>query len=418
MAYIIIGQTLPTLGKVTHGFVGHYTASRLLSQAEFGPQVYHDDWFAAQVQHYTGPSVFEIFTPNLPTVSLLALPLAALPSQLSRDVWIGLSVLALFCTCGVLMRIGSALGQSWERSGWVLLLGVVSLLPAIGANVEVGQTYLFLGLLLALALWGLVYRVDTLLGGALGLAFIIKTSGLFLWIVLLTQRRWRALGVGISLMVAVALASLPWIGLNTWLAYPAAVQAFSQRGALAVTAYQTTAGLFRHLFVYDPVWNPTPVSDWPFLAAIVPVTITLIGLGLTVWLGRGSDPPLFFAALLPPAIILLPVAEEYHFVLLLSSIFVIITSMLKLSRLSFGDNENYRRTNLTLSYGIVLKGTWVGLGVALLLLVAPVPFKYADWASGWWALLAYPRLYGAGLLWMVALKLLYNARFGRLFRGE
>ena len=370
------------------------------------------------MQRYTGPSVFEIFTPNLPTVSLLALPLAGLSAQLSRDVWIGLSVLALFCTCGVLLRVGVALDQSWERSSWILLVGVVVLLPAIGANLEVGQTYLFLSLLLALALWGVVYQVNALLGGALGVAFVLKTCGLFLWLVLLFQQRWRALGAGIGLIVGVSLASLPWIGLNTWLAYPLAVQEFSGRGSLAVSAYQTIAGLFKHLFAFDPVWNSAPINDWPLVAVIAPVAITLVGLGLTIWLGRSSDPPLFFAALLPPAIIAMPVAEEYHFVLLLSSIFVIISYMLKWSPLLFIDQTKERGTNLSLSYNSEHKGVWLGLGAALLLLIAPIPFKYADWDSGWWALLAYPRLYGAGLLWIVAIKLLYNARFGLRFQAE
>ncbi|MCB0167612.1 MAG: DUF2029 domain-containing protein [Anaerolineae bacterium] len=384
--YILIWQLGPAWGAVTHGFVGHYTAARLLISGDFGPAVYDDDWFAGQVQTYTGPAVYEIFTPNLPTVALLALPLAGLPPQVARDAWLVVSLAALLATCGVLVGVGLGLGQSPEASGWILLVGLIALLPAVGANLAVGQTYLVLGGLLALALLGLVYRRDGLVGGSLGLAFILKTSGLFLWVVPLLHGRWRVLLWGGGTILLVAVFSLPWLGFDTWLAYPAAVSAFSRRGALAVPAYQTTTGLLTHLFSYDPQWNPAPVKPWPFLANVLPSLIRVVSLGATIWIGRRSDSARLFAALLPLTIVLLPVAEEYHFVLLLSSIFVVTTDLL-------------RRPVETAAGRIA----WLALGVALLLLIAPIPFKSTGWAIGWWALVAYPRLYGAWLVWAVAL---------------
>ena len=384
--YILTWQLGPSWGAVTHGFVGHYTAARLLIWGDFGPAVYDDDWFAGQVQTYTGPAVYEIFTPNMPTVALLALPLAGLPPQVARNVWLAVSLAALLATCCVLVGVGVGLGQSLERSGWILLVGLIALLPAVGANLAVGQTYLVLGGLLALALLGLVYQWDWFVGGPLGLAFILKTSGLFLWLAPLLHRRWRALLWGGGVMLILAAISLPWLGFETWLAYPTAVSAFSRRGALAVPAYQTTTGLLTHLFSYDPVWNPAPIKQWPILANVLPSIIRVAAIGATVWIGRRSDPARLFAALLPLTIVLLPVAEEYHFVLLLGSIFVAATDLLQRPLESAAD-----------------RAAWLGLGVALLLLIAPIPFKSTGWAIGWWALVAYPRLYGAWLVWAVAL---------------
>jgi len=42
---------------------------------------------------------------------------------------------------------------------------------------------------------------------------------------------------------------------------------------------------------------------------------------------------------------------------------------------------------------------WAMLMLAALLLGAPLPYKAARIQAGWWALAAYPRVYGAYLLW-------------------
>lgn len=389
VSYIVVRQMMPSLGAVTHGLSGHYTASQLLVQGQFGPQVYDDDWFASQVQRYTGPTVYEILTPNMPTMTLLALPLVWLPPQAARDLWLGLSLLMLLATCGVLIGVGTTLGQTVERSGWLVLLSVMVLLPAIRANLAVGQTYIYIGLLLALALWGIISQRDGVIGITLGLAFSLKTSGLPLWLVLLRYRRWRALLWGGVTLLLAGLLTFPWIGLETWLAYPQAVSEFSRRGSLAVTAYQTIPGLLTHLLVYDPTWNPFPVMHWPALAAGLSLFIRLAIIGLTLWVGHRSEPALLFAGLLPPTLILLPVQEEYHFILLLSGVFVLLIGV----------------TNQRLDM-LATWGAWLGLGIALLLLVAPFPFKHVEWDVGWWALLAYPRLFGALLLWVVTIFLM------------
>ena len=75
-AVILAIFTLFSAGSITHGFVSYYTASRLLVTGELGPQAYDDRWFGAYVQDLTHSSVREIFTPNPPTMALMALPLA------------------------------------------------------------------------------------------------------------------------------------------------------------------------------------------------------------------------------------------------------------------------------------------------------------------------------------------------------
>ena len=75
-------------GSMTHGFVAYYAASRLLVSGQLGPIAYDDRWFGEKVQQFTASSVREIFTPNPPTMALMALPVAGLDPQAARMIWL------------------------------------------------------------------------------------------------------------------------------------------------------------------------------------------------------------------------------------------------------------------------------------------------------------------------------------------
>lgn len=379
--FIVIKIVVPATGQMSYGFIGRYTASRLLVQGQFGPQVYDDNWFAGQVQAATQTPFVEIFTPNLPTLSLLTLPFVGMTPQAARDSWIWLNLLTLVGSLGVLAALKA---RPSPGTGWALLLAVIAVTPALAANFRVGQVYTLLLFLFALTLFGLVTQREWLAGVVLGLALVLKTGGLLFWLLLVTHKKWRALGWGVATILLIVLGSLPWIGLETWLAYPRAVWNFSNRGAISVTAYQTTAGLFTHLFQFEPLWNPAPVVHWPVLAKVLTLVVTVGAVAVTLWVGRGEARlPTSFAALTSLNIILLPVAEEYHFVLLILPIFIVATCLL----------QHPPAPGLWVD--------WLLLGAALLLLVAPLPYEQFEW-GGWWAMLAYPRLVAGWLIWWAA----------------
>lgn len=379
---------LPATGHMSHGFIGRYTAAKLLVEGRFGPQVYEFDWFVAEVQATAGSPIVEIFTPNLPTLALLTVPLVGLPAQLARDVWIWLNFVLLG---GAVVWLGASLpGRlTGEQRGAILVFSLLSVAPALSANFQVGQVYVLLLLGYVLALWGLLRERPGVVGLALGLALVFKTSGLAFWLLLLVQRRWWALAWGGLTVLLTILLSLPWIGLDTWLAYPQAVGQFGNSGARAVTAYQATPNFFAHLFLFDPIWNLEPVSHWPLLAWLLPLLITVGALAVTFWLGccRGSQHTAgFFAALVPLNVILLPVAESYHFGLMLIPLYVLSIELIEAAQL-----------------GEILWFDWALLMAAGVLLAAPNSYIDAAW-GGWPALLAYPRLYGGWLLWVVAVR--------------
>lgn len=395
LGWLVLFAVIPAVQSETYGFVGRYTASKLLVQGRFGPQVYRDEWFSRQVQAVTGLSLTEIFTPNPPTLALLTVPLVGLAPAPARAVWIWLNVGFLAATLAVLGRVGLRLGWSRLRSRWALLAAVLGVAPALAANFKPGQVYILLLGLFSVALWGGVAGRDGPAGAALGLAFVLKTAGLPLWLAPAAGRRWRALVWAGLTVLGAGLGSLAWIGPATWRVYPAAVWAFSQRPAIAVTAYQTIPGFFAHLFRFNPVWNPSPVVDRPGLAAFLAVAGAAGLLGVTLWPAQKALPVDFFAALVPLSIILLPAAEAYHFSLLLIPLFVLTGSLGKGTRPGRKDVLD----------AVILAGA-VCLPVALPVYSDPHP------GGGWSALLAYPWLYAAWLVWGVAVRRMWRGGGG------
>jgi hypothetical protein len=384
---LIIKILLLSGSERTESFIGYYAASMVLVQGRLGPQVYDNAWFIAWVQQLSGQPVSEIFAPSLPTVSLVALPLAFFSLQQAHAIWLWFSFFVLLASLALLL-FGCELGltEAPSLSLKIAFLAFALFFQPTLANFEVSQSIIFFFGLFTLALFGLTGGRQSLGGLALGLAFILKTTGVTLWFLLLLRRRWSALGWGIAMMIAIAGLSLPWIGLATWQAYLEAILKVTDSPTKAVTAYQTTAGFLTHLFQFDPTWNPYPLYHWPALANRLTWLITGTTLALTLWLGRKTVVPisLLFAALLPLSIILLPVAEEHHFVILLISIFILIADLLP---------------------ALPFPGTdWSLLTLALLLMALPFPYENPTLSQGWLALLAYPRLYGGWLLWLVALR--------------
>ena len=88
--------------RPAHGFVSHYTASQLgLNGAEVA-QFYDDDWFKVRVSEHE-PTVIDPYGTNLPTMSLLMLPLTVFDYQQARVVWTVASLVLLIVTLAVLM---------------------------------------------------------------------------------------------------------------------------------------------------------------------------------------------------------------------------------------------------------------------------------------------------------------------------
>src|SRR5688572_19050536 len=239
-AAVLAGFTYYSAASVTHGFLAYYAAARLLIDGALGPSAYDDAWFGAYLQQLTGTSIREIFTPNPPTMALMAWPIAALDHKVARMVWLFGSVTLFVAAVYPLARERA----KHDRVPIAALL-LAMLAPAVFTNIRIGQGYLIVFALLATAVVCVNRQLATAKalalqvagGAALGLALGLKLSGTALLLIIAAQRRWRAVAAACAVAMGLALAVTPFIDSVAWWQYPDAVRAFVQRPSGSVTAY-------------------------------------------------------------------------------------------------------------------------------------------------------------------------------------
>ena len=157
---------------------------------------------------------------------------------------------------------------------------------------------------------------------------------------------------------------------------------FTPPASQSVTAYQSASSFFAHLFTADATWNPAPVADLPGWRRSSASPPPAIALGVTIWLarvGRAGRADTAVGAAVAAGVLVLGLAQEYHFAMLL------VPAAVALARWFDGAPRP------------ALDGLWLALALALL--AAPFPYEDPALTVGWTALFAYPRLYGAWLLW-------------------
>ena len=367
-AVVLAGFTLYSAASTTHGFVSYYAASKLLLAGELGPPAYDDLWFGAYVQAVTHSAIREIFVPNPPTMALMAVPVAWLDAGLARAVWLAASLAAFLAATWSLIRHAS---RDRDVGTPAILLTVLA--PAVFTNLRIGQGYLFVFAMFAFAVVRLSRGRDVAGGSLLGALLALKTSGVALAVLLAARRQWRALAAAAAIAMVLALAITPFIDASMWLGYPGHVRTYIDRPASAVTAYQTTLGLFRRLCIADPVWNPAPAASCAPLAFVVPALITGAATVVTAIVARRATGDAWLGAAAALAVLTLPAVAEPHFVLLGIPLLLVPLRPIELAVLAF-------------------------------LVIVPLEVTAERFTTGWTVLFAYPRLYAAWLLWVACIR--------------
>ena len=166
-------------------------------------------------------------------------------------------------------------------------------------------------------------------------------------------------------------------GVEAWQRFPSALTGFVSRPGTMVTNYQTVLGFVRHACVADPAVNPDPLASCASLVPVLPMILGAAAFVWTAWTLRGSRAELVAAAGLCLSVMFVPIAAEHVYVLLVIPLFVLIPT-----------------------YGGVWAWVWL---MAAALLVVPAELTIHRFTDGALALLAYPRLYAAYLLWVKTL---------------
>jgi hypothetical protein len=379
----------PAWDHLRYGFPAYYTASRLVIAGEWSSLVYDNAWFGARVLQLTDGAIYEQYRGNPPPTSLLALPVAGFDIVTARRLWLTADVLLVVVALACLLAALPALRSPPRAALFIALCLVWS---PLRQTVSLGQAYALLLALQAVALLALVRGRYAVAGLAIGVAMATKLAAVPLLVLLAVRGSGRAVFAAIAAGTVIAMASLPYAGLAGWAGF---VQALREglplpAASLAVTAYQSAAGLLSHLLAPDPTWNPGAVAALPTLAWLVSVVVVVAALLVTFWLARRGRLDVSVAAAIAVGVLVLDVAQEYHFAVLL------VPAAVALARwLDAPDRHAF-------------DGLW--LGTALLLLAAPLPYTDPALGAGWAALLAYPRVYGAWLLWGWLVRSLWKER--------
>jgi hypothetical protein len=375
LAMRFVWFTLSTARQPSDGFAAYYTAARLLREGRSVSRFYDNAWFRLQVARFN-PAEDDIYNVNPPTTVLLALPLAGLGRDLARLTWLVLSLMVLPVSLGFLvwqLRLPGVAAPAF--------FGLALLYQPLFANVLHAQVYIFLLGLMVLAWYGHRRDGPGLMGTALGLMLVLKTAGAMLWLLPAAGRRWRTLIVGLGVVLVVVLATLPWIGLAAWSTYLPLLAGLTARPETSVTAYQTVLSFFRHIFVYDAQWNPAPLWNAPALGLVLPVVGLVAMLAASAYaVVIAAEPDLTFALFAIASVVLSPVSLDYHYTLLLVPVAVLLAWV-------------YRHGQLW---------HWAVLAAGVALIAANLPYNSPRVSYSLLALLAYPKLYGACLLWALA----------------
>jgi hypothetical protein len=368
---VLVAAALAASGRMTHGFSTYYAAAHALAAGQFGPWVYSDASFGAYLPAVVGGDVREIYAPNTPAAALVALPVVWLPPMAARSIWLALTITALVAAVSWL-----AIDAAARHTPLLPLWTVAALVsPAVLANIRTAQVYVVLFAAVVAALSMLERGRDALAGLILGAVFAIKPTIGPLLIMLLWIGGYRVVLWSAVAAAVIVLFTIPVVGFEAWVAWPSIARAFVARPSTSVTAYQTTTGFLRHLCVADAV-NPSPIGECGTAAAMLPLLKTVAAIEMTLWKVPRTARRLPIAAGICLSLLATPIAEDHQFVLLAIPIFILAADAPELR-------------------------AW--LVAAVLLLSLPGSWTWERFTSGWWALLAYPRLFATWALWALTM---------------
>lgn len=366
VAWVGWARVWPVQDWVTTSFAGYWVVARAVADHVPVVDLYDSATLHARMRAEGVGLTDEMIGP--PSLTLTLLPLAALTYEAARRAW-------LWGVCLPALTLGFAVAGRRAGPRVAPLVATLFLVSAPAAeNLLVGQVYPAFLLLHLLALRASERGEATLAGLAAAPMMAMRGwYGLPLVAGWAASGRGRAAGAGVVAAGLLVVASVPWVGMDAWVYFVAEHLAqMSGNPWAGATGYQTLGSLALHLTTDGP-WAGAPALAAPGLARPLAGVASLL-VGLSAWhiVRSPASPGHAFAALTCVELLLSPFTQEYHFVLAAVPAGVALGSRSWLAR-----------------------GLVVG---ALLLLLPAWDFQAPALVDGWWALAAYPRLLGSGLL--------------------
>jgi hypothetical protein len=237
-----------------------------------------------------------------PPFAVFVIPFAALSSTSSSPgywAWIALGLVIAGATIHAIWR-AERLGARFEvlrGAGWLLLVAAFLALPPVLTELINGNVHLLLFGLLGVGWLGVRRgdaRGDAIGGAAVGLATLVKVfpGVVILWFAL--TRRWRAVGWALVAALVASLVTLPVVGIQAWLDYPA---------------------VLLHMDApIDPTWSVAPTT-WLSSALgfqLARAVVTVVGLGLVVAAARRVDARSGYAIAVLVGLLITPILWSHY----------------------------------------------------------------------------------------------------------
>jgi Glycosyltransferase family 87 len=358
-------------------FAGYYTASKIFATSRDTLSVlYNDRVFILHAREFgIRESTFVMYV-NPPQIALL--PLYMLDPFGAKLLWNCFSLFLL----GVAFYLGMAyFNLSFTSRGAPILFGLLGCTLPFLRNLQRGQIYMFLLVLVLLVLTGMQRRSTWMTAVSLALLIFLKYFGWMFLVYFIVRRRWKDLMATSCVLMAGLAVSLFLFGVSTYSAHLETLGRAFQNNDFAFTGLPSVYAFFGGLFSAHERWNPDPVADIPWLAQTLSVSMLVVGLYFS--LRRSSTPKsvrIETNSLLVLSVIFTPLAADHHYILLVPPLFLLLHEMDRgLTQFVIAAGATYLLTG------------WYPL----------LPVKDFD---GWSKMVCFLRLYGGILLWVLILR--------------
>jgi hypothetical protein len=322
-------HTLPRAWRsLITDFPNYYIAAQLVHQGYDTSRMYEWTWIEREKDHRSIDVRVIGLAPITPFSTLVIWPLTGLEPLAAKHVWIVTNLLLLGPLAWFLQ---SMIGLGYRRIALAFALSV-----PLYRNLEYGQLYVFLLLLITAACWAYVHGFRALAGGLIAIAAACKIFPILFFVLFLQRRDWRALTWGAITGIATVVISVAIFGWNVHRTYLCEILPWALHGG-GLQPYQAGAsisGVLHYLFLSEPQWNPHPWHSSPLCYALLLSTVQMLAMAPAILFvrreGRTRERILMeWSALLTAALTFSTIPASYNFVLMVFPTCVVAAELLR-----------------------------------------------------------------------------------------
>ncbi len=312
-------------------FPNYYMSARLVHDGDDTSRMYEWEWLQREKDHRAVDVRVIGLLPITPFSTLFMWPLAGLAPLAAKHAWIVLS-LSLLGPIGWILR--SMTGLSYRRIALAFALSF-----PLARNLQFGQFYVLLLLLIVAACWAYLRGFRAMAGVLVGLAAACKIFPVLFLVFFLQRRAWRSLTYGAVTGAVTSVISVAVFGWNVHRTYLLEVLPGTLHGE-GMPPYVTNAsisGILHRLFLLEPQWNPRPWHSSPLCYSLLLPSLQILVLAPAILLIRREDSSrlrisLEWSALLTASLAISTIPASYNFVLMALPMCVLTGVLLRWKR--------------------------------------------------------------------------------------